>query len=130
MRRIKRDSYNGIIGGVCEGLGEYFNIDPILFRLIFISLFFTKFINVLQGRIDIFLFILWIIPLLAFYYFINKLIVRSYQWFCFFLIIYFLFSSLRVFVINSYWLDVLELLWICFLFIHIMYGPRAIKNMN
>ena len=40
MRRIKRDSYNGIIGGVCEGLGEYFNIDPILFRLIFISLFF------------------------------------------------------------------------------------------
>ena len=40
MRRIKRDSFNGIIGGVCEGLGEYFNIDPILFRLIFISLFF------------------------------------------------------------------------------------------
>lgn len=101
-----------------------------LTHIIFISLFFTKFINVLQGRIDIFLFILWIIPLLAFYYFINKLIVRSYQWFCFFLIIYFLFSSLRVFVINSYWLDVLELLWICFLFIHIMYGPRAIKNMN
>jgi phage shock protein C len=40
MKRIKRDSHNGIIGGVCQGLGEYFNIDPIIFRLIFISLFF------------------------------------------------------------------------------------------
>ena len=26
--KVKRDSYNGILGGVCEGLGEYFSIDP------------------------------------------------------------------------------------------------------
>tara|TARA_B100001996_G_scaffold363465_1_gene331770 strand:+ start:60 stop:245 length:186 start_codon:yes stop_codon:yes gene_type:complete len=39
MKRIKRDSQNGILSGVCEGLGNYFNVDPIIFRLIFIALF-------------------------------------------------------------------------------------------
>lgn len=28
-----------MIGGVCDGLGKYFNIDPIIFRIIFIVLF-------------------------------------------------------------------------------------------
>jgi len=37
MRKVKRDSYNGILGGVCEGLGEYFNIDPVIIRLIFLA---------------------------------------------------------------------------------------------
>jgi len=37
MRKVKRDSYNGIIGGVCEGLGEYFSIDPVIIRLMFIA---------------------------------------------------------------------------------------------
>ena len=27
--------------GVCGGLGEYFNIDPIIFRILFIFAFFT-----------------------------------------------------------------------------------------
>jgi len=102
----------------------------IITHTIFLSLFFIKFINILQDRIDVLLFAVWILPLLAFYYFINKLVIRSYQWFCFFLIIYFLFSSLRVFGTNSYWLDTIELICICCLFIHIMYGPRTIKNMN
>ena len=37
MRKVKRDSYNGIFGGVCEGLGEYFSIDPVIIRLMFIA---------------------------------------------------------------------------------------------
>ena len=37
MRKVKRDSFNGILGGVCEGLGEYFNIDPVIIRLIFLA---------------------------------------------------------------------------------------------
>ena len=37
MRNVKRDSYNGILGGVCEGLGEYFSIDPVIIRLMFIA---------------------------------------------------------------------------------------------
>ena len=102
----------------------------ILTHIIFLSLFLIKFINVIQDRIDIFLYLTWIAPLLIFYYFINKLLVRSYQWFCFFLLIYFLFSSLRVFGTATYWLDILEFIFICFLFIHIMFGPKIIKNTN
>ena len=37
MRKVKRDSYNGILVGVCEGLGEYFSIDPVIIRLMFIA---------------------------------------------------------------------------------------------
>jgi len=37
MRKVKRDSYNGILGGACEGLGEYFSIDPVIIRLMFIA---------------------------------------------------------------------------------------------
>ena len=35
-RRLFRDSHNRVFGGVCSGLGAYFNIDPIVFRLLFI----------------------------------------------------------------------------------------------
>lgn len=41
MKRFQRSRNNVIIAGVCGGLGEYFNIDPILFRIIFVLLFFT-----------------------------------------------------------------------------------------
>ena len=91
-------------------------------HILFLLLFIIKFLNVVQERIDIYLFLLWISPLLIFYFYINKLMIRAYQWFCFFLIIYFLFSSLRVFGTNSFWIDILELTFICALFIHIMFG--------
>ena len=35
-RRIYRDPDNRILGGVCSGLGLYWRIDPIIFRLLFI----------------------------------------------------------------------------------------------
>lgn len=38
-KRIYRDPDNRILGGVCGGLGAYFGIDPIIFRIIFILLF-------------------------------------------------------------------------------------------
>ena len=37
---LYRSVTNRVILGVCGGLGEYFNIDPIIFRLIFILLSF------------------------------------------------------------------------------------------
>ena len=97
-------------------------------HILFLLLFIIKFLNVVQERIDIYLFLLWISPLLIFYFYINKLMIRAYQWFCFFLIIYFLFSSLKVFGTNSFWIDILELMFICALFIHIMFGPKTIKK--
>ncbi|MEC8218762.1 MAG: DUF2069 domain-containing protein [Pseudomonadota bacterium] len=102
----------------------------ILVHVFFILLFITKFINVVQDRIDLTVYLFWIVPILVFYRFIVKLNIKAFQWFCFVLLIYFLSSSLRVFGTSPYWLDVAELILICVLFIHIMYGPKKIKSMN
>ena len=39
-KRLYRDPDNRVLGGVCGGLGAYFNNDPLLFRILFIILFF------------------------------------------------------------------------------------------
>ncbi|NLJ78221.1 MAG: PspC domain-containing protein [Tissierellia bacterium] len=39
-RKLKRSNSNKMIAGVCGGIGEYFNIDPVIVRLIWASLFF------------------------------------------------------------------------------------------
>ncbi len=44
-RTFYRDKFNGKLLGVCSGLADYFNIDALWFRLLFIILFF--FINIL-----------------------------------------------------------------------------------
>jgi len=36
--RMYRDTDNRIIGGVCAGMGAYWNIDPVIIRIIFIAL--------------------------------------------------------------------------------------------
>ena len=99
-----------------------------LTHLLFFSIFLIKLLNVFQDRISIDIFLFWGFPLLAFYYFVNKLVIRAYQWFCFVLLIYFLTASLRVFGTSIYWIDFLELLLISFLFIHMMFGPKFINN--
>ena len=35
-KKLYRDPDNSVISGVCGGLGTYFNVDPILFRVLFI----------------------------------------------------------------------------------------------
>ena len=40
-RRIYRNTDNEIIGGVCSGIATYFNIDPVIIRLLFILGLFT-----------------------------------------------------------------------------------------
>ena len=32
-KRLYRSNTNRVIGGVCGGIGEYFNIDPVLVRV-------------------------------------------------------------------------------------------------
>ena len=41
MIKLKRNSSEGVLGGVCEGMGDYFSIDPIIFRLAFIAFSFA-----------------------------------------------------------------------------------------
>jgi phage shock protein PspC (stress-responsive transcriptional regulator) len=40
-RRIYRSRKESMIAGVCGGLGEYFDIDPVIIRLIFVLLIFA-----------------------------------------------------------------------------------------
>lgn len=37
-KRLYRNTHNKMIGGVCTGLAEYFSIDPVLIRLVFVIL--------------------------------------------------------------------------------------------
>jgi len=41
MKRLYRSKKDRIVGGVCGGLGEYFDLDPVLFRIIWIILIFA-----------------------------------------------------------------------------------------
>jgi phage shock protein C len=36
MKKLTRSSRDRVIAGVCGGLGEYFGIDPVLFRILFV----------------------------------------------------------------------------------------------
>ena len=38
MNKLYRSRESSIIAGVCGGMGEYFNIDPVIVRIIFILL--------------------------------------------------------------------------------------------
>ncbi|SMO52613.1 phage shock protein C (PspC) family protein [Saccharicrinis carchari] len=39
-KRLYRDPDNRVLGGVCGGLGAYFNVDPLVFRILFLFTFF------------------------------------------------------------------------------------------
>ncbi|MDR1594053.1 MAG: PspC domain-containing protein [Prevotellaceae bacterium] len=39
-KRLYRQPKNKMIAGVCTGLGEYFDIDPVIIRIAFVALFF------------------------------------------------------------------------------------------
>ncbi len=54
-KRLTRSSENRMIAGICGGLGEYFNVDPVIVRVIFVLLAFADAIGVVAYLI------LWII---------------------------------------------------------------------
>jgi len=41
MKRLYRNSKDKKLGGVCSGLGEYFNVDPVIIRLALLLLLFA-----------------------------------------------------------------------------------------
>ncbi len=54
-KRLHRSSRDRILGGVCAGLGEYFDIDPVLVRVVFVLLALA------QGIGFLIYVILWIV---------------------------------------------------------------------
>ena len=55
-RRLYRDGDNRVLGGVCSGLGTYFNFDMVALRVIFVVLFFLG-----VGSSFLLYIILWIV---------------------------------------------------------------------
>lgn len=55
-RKLYRDPDDRVLGGVCSGLGAFFNLDPIIIRLIFVLLVFLG-----AGSSIIIYVILWIV---------------------------------------------------------------------
>ncbi len=41
MNRLRRSKYNRVLAGVCGGIGEYLNIDPVIIRVIWVLLTFA-----------------------------------------------------------------------------------------
>jgi len=41
MKKLYRNTIDSKLGGVCAGLGDYFNIDPVIIRLAFLLLIFA-----------------------------------------------------------------------------------------
>jgi phage shock protein C len=41
MKRLYRSRKNRMLGGVCGGIAEYFDIDPVIVRLLAVALFFV-----------------------------------------------------------------------------------------
>jgi phage shock protein PspC (stress-responsive transcriptional regulator) len=46
-RKLYRSTTNRKIWGVCGGLGDYFDIDPVLVRIIFVVLALTEGVGIL-----------------------------------------------------------------------------------
>nr|MBI4156298.1 PspC domain-containing protein [Candidatus Woesearchaeota archaeon] len=40
MKRLYRSNTNKVLAGVCGGIGEYFDIDPVIIRLIWVLFLF------------------------------------------------------------------------------------------
>ncbi len=53
-KQLRRSRQQRVIGGVCGGLGDYFHIDPIIFRFAFIAL-------LLAGGSSLFIYLLLLI---------------------------------------------------------------------
>ena len=58
-QKLYRSRENRMLGGVCGGLGEYFDIDPTLVRLLFV---FGAFLGIPGALVLIYLVMLILVP--------------------------------------------------------------------
>jgi len=99
-----------------------------LTNLFIFSLIAIKLLTVIDLRITSTFFIIWSVPFIFFYFQARSLSVKAYQGFCFVLLIYFMSSSLRVFGVDIYLYDLIELILVVAFFIHCMFGPKTIRK--
>ena len=56
-KKLYRSKENRVIGGICGGIGEYFDIDPTIIRVIFVLMAIAR-----GGGICLYIVLLFIIP--------------------------------------------------------------------
>lgn len=56
-KRLLRDKKNGIISGVCQGIGEYFGVSPWIFRVLFILPVLPFILNFISGLVSVLLYL-------------------------------------------------------------------------
>ncbi|MCD7904061.1 MAG: PspC domain-containing protein [Clostridiales bacterium] len=59
MKKLKRSKGNKMISGVCGGIGEYFNIDPTIIRIIWIA---AAFLSLGTLAVILYIILIFIIP--------------------------------------------------------------------
>ena len=97
--------------------------------LIIFLLIINKLLILIVYKLPLAVFCFWSIPLLFFSFFLHKKSIKSYQTYAFILLLYFMFSSLRVFgVPNPFHFDITELVLVILAFINAMYGPKNINS--
>lgn len=47
IKRVYRSKKNKMLAGVCGGIAEYFEVDPVLVRLLFVLLLFMGFVGII-----------------------------------------------------------------------------------
>ncbi|MEM0473395.1 MAG: PspC domain-containing protein [Candidatus Aenigmatarchaeota archaeon] len=54
LKRLYRSKNEKVLGGVCAGIGEYFNVDPVIVRLLWILLtfFLGYWFNFIHNSLD------------------------------------------------------------------------------
>jgi phage shock protein C len=55
MKRLYRSKKDRVISGICGGIGEYFNIDPVIVRVIAVALLFMGGAGIIAYIIGIFI---------------------------------------------------------------------------
>lgn len=56
-KRLLRDKRNGIVSGVCQGIGEYLGVSPWIFRVLFILPVLPFVLNFISGVVSILVYV-------------------------------------------------------------------------
>jgi phage shock protein C len=62
MKNLYRSKNNKIVFGVCGGIGEYFNVDPTIIRLLFVLVMLMNFGVSFLGSIIVYIIAWLIVP--------------------------------------------------------------------
>ena len=102
---------------------------PFSSLLIIFLLVINKILILIIYELPFAIFCFWSIPLLFFSFFLGKKSIKGYQSYAFILLLYFMFSSLRVFgVPDPIIFDIIELSLVILAFVNALYGPKNINS--